>query len=60
MPTTQTSTDCRDETGITVGLIDAIITLARLLKDRDLSAVEVREALADLQTDEDVKYLLEV
>lgn len=49
-----TSTDCRTELGITVGLIDGLITLARVLAGRDLSAPEVREALADLRTDEDI------
>ena len=51
------STDCRDEIGITVGLIDSMITLARILRTRDLSSVEVQEALKDLMADEDIHHL---
>lgn len=50
--------DCRSTDGITVGLIDAIITTSRVLRDRPLSGVSVREALADLAGDEDVAHLL--
>lgn len=53
-----TNTDCRTEAGITVGLVDAIITAARVLVARDLSPSAVREALADLRQDEDVAALL--
>lgn len=53
------STDCRTELGITVGAIDAIISLARLLRHRDLDSYEVREALMDLKHDEDLRYILE-
>jgi len=49
-----TTTDCRGETGITVGLVDAIITMSRLLMQRDLSAPEIQEALKDLRQDEDL------
>jgi len=51
-------TDCRAEEGITVGLIDAIIAIARIASKRDLRPKVVREALADLQDDEDVAFLL--
>jgi len=54
---TKIATDCRNETGITVGLIDAIITLCRILKDRDLSPAEVQESLRDLAADEDFTFL---
>lgn len=47
-------TDCRDETGITVGLVDTLITVYRILKHRDLSSAEVLETLKDLRQDEDV------
>lgn len=50
--------DCRSAEGITVGGIDAIITLARLLADRPLVGTHVRDALADFATDEDVARLL--
>lgn len=49
----ETSTDCRTEEGVTVGLIDAIITLFRLLRKRDLSGPAAMEALEDLAQDED-------
>ena len=52
------STDCRSEVGITVGLIDTIITASRVLKERDLSDSEVQEALKDLREDWDMKSLL--
>jgi len=51
---THTYTDCRSETGITVGLIDGIIAIARVLSKRDHSSPEVIQALKDLRTDEDV------
>jgi hypothetical protein len=50
--------DCRSSEGVTVGLIDGIITAARVLRDRDLSHPAVREALADLREDEDVAHLV--
>lgn len=53
-----TSTDCRSEVGVTVGLIDTIITVSRVLIKRDLSSVEVREALKDLHLDEDVRRIV--
>lgn len=53
-------TDCRSEEGITVGLVDALITLLRILRHRDLSPEAVQEALADLAADEDLLYLIEV
>lgn len=48
-----THTDCRDEVGITVGLIDGVISIMRILVTRDLSDPEVKEALQDLRDDED-------
>lgn len=55
-----TLTDCRSPVGVTVGLIDAIISMARVLRDRDLNAPEIQEALKDLQSDNDVLALLTV
>lgn len=55
---TVTATDCRTDVGVTVGLIDTIITAARVLRDRDLDHDAVREALADLRADEDVAAVL--
>ena len=51
-------TDCRTEDGITIGLIDSIITIARVLRVRNLSSVEIQEALEDMINDEDLAYLL--
>lgn len=55
----ETFTDCRSESGITVGLIDTIITAARVLRDRDMSSEEVTEALKDLASDEDVARIIQ-
>jgi hypothetical protein len=55
---TDDGADCRSEVGVTVGLIDAVITMARVLTLRDLNSVAAREALADLRDDEDVAALL--
>lgn len=54
----ETTTDCRDEVGITVSLVDALIAIARVLAKRDLGAREVQEALEDLRQDEDIRKLL--
>ena len=51
-------TDCREQDGITIGLIDSIITISRILRDRDLTSPDVLEALNDLGQDEDVMHLL--
>jgi len=51
------TTDCRTEDGITVGIVDAFITLLRLFQCRDLSSDAVKEALKDLSSDEDYLYL---
>lgn len=53
-----TETDCRDEVGITVGLVDSIITSARVLRNRDVSPDDVKEALKDLASDEDLAWLI--
>lgn len=50
--------DCRSEEGVTTGLIDAVISIARVLARRDFTPPAVREALADLRADEDVAALL--
>lgn len=47
-------TDCRSEEGITVGLIDALISICRILAKRDLTTPQAGEALLDLRQDEDV------
>lgn len=50
--------DCRSESGITIGLIDGMIAIARVLAKRDLSQPGIAEALQDLQADEDIAFLL--
>lgn len=53
-------TDCRSEVGITVGLIDGLIAIGRILRQRELSHPEVAEALKDLAGDEDIDFLLAI
>jgi len=53
-----TSTDCRTEEGVTVGLIDAVITLARVLRGQNFHTLAIHEALKDMRGDEDVRWLL--
>ncbi len=56
---TAVTTDCRSEEGVTVGLIDAIIAIVRVLAKRDLSGdTAVSEALKDLRSDQDLKSIL--
>ena len=50
-------TDCREEIGITVGIIDGLIAQIRVLRDRDLESPEVQEAFMDLADDEDFAWL---
>lgn len=54
-----TETDCREEDGITVGLIDSLISIARVLVKRDFKSESVQEALKDLRSDKDVAKILE-
>lgn len=49
--------DCRSEEGITVGLIDALIAIHRVLALRNLSTWHVQEALADLLEDFDFQTI---
>ncbi len=53
------TTDCREEEGITVGLIDAIISIARILAKRDFTHPAVQEALKDLADDEDMARIMQ-
>lgn len=46
---------CRSEEGVTVGLVDAIIGILRVLAPRDLSPKHVQEALEDLFDDPDLR-----
>lgn len=49
--------DCRSEDGITIGLIDAMITIARIAAKRDLKSKAVQEALLDFYNDDDMLKL---
>ena len=53
------NTDCREEIGITVGLIDSLIDIARVLKPRLTNKNKnIKDALKDLRSDEDIKFIL--
>ncbi len=52
--------DCRSEDGITVGLIDAIITMSRLLIGRNWDSYAVIEAFKDLHSDSAVGEVMKV
>ena len=53
------SLDCRSEEGVTVGLIDALISIGRILSKRDLAtSYHVKEALKDFLLDADMKLIL--
>jgi len=58
MNTNNEVVDCRSTEGTTVGLIDALISVARVLAPRDLRTPAVLEALKDLADDEDIKQVL--
>ena len=55
-------TDSKTKHGITVGLIDSIITIAAVLAKRgdlyDQDSPAVREAMKDLKSDDNVSWLL--
>lgn len=53
-----TETNCRSEEGVTVGLIDAIISISRILANRNLSSKVVTEALKDLREDGDLNLIV--
>lgn len=58
MAATKEPIDCRSELGVTIGLIDGLISICRVLARRDLTDPEVTEALADLRQDEDLAAVL--
>ena len=51
-------TDFKSDIGITVGLIDSMIYISRVLKNRLCNQYEVVEALKDLQQDSDMQHIL--
>lgn len=50
--------ECKSETGITVSLVDGILTMSSLLSTRNLNSPEVKEAIKDLKEDPDLGKLL--
>lgn len=58
MATVDTATDCRSDEGVTVGLLDSVITLARVLRRRPIASEAEWAALTDLRADEDVSWLV--
>lgn len=53
-------TDCRTEEGITVGLIDSLITIGRILVNRECFHESVQQALKDFRADDDMKRLMDI
>ncbi len=59
----ESKTDCRTKEGIIVGLIDSMITIARVLKGykidlHDQESKAIAEAMKDLRMDDDVNWLV--
>lgn len=57
-----TYTDCRSEEGVTVGLIDAIISISRILAERIRNFPmerSVEDAMCDLLADEDMSFVMQ-
>lgn len=52
-------TDCRSEEGITIGLVDSLISICRILAKRDLEGFNVGQALCDLVSDEDFNFVID-
>lgn len=52
-------TDCQTETGITVGLIDTLLTVSNVLSRRDCTTPEAQAALRDLQSNAQLRALLQ-
>lgn len=58
---TESHTDCRTDNGVAVGLLDGIISQVRVLRKHyewELASSEARAALADMASDEDIRWLL--
>lgn len=54
--------DCRSEEGITIGLIDSLIAISRVLRPRlrvrEDWTPEIINAMMDLMGDEDIRFLV--
>lgn len=55
----QKITEFSSEDGITIGLVDSILTCAKVLRNRNLNQPEVIEALKDLYSDKSLRCLLD-
>lgn len=52
-------TECGTHEGLTVGLIDAIITISKVLHKQDLiNSLEIDDALSDLRSTKEIKNLM--
>lgn len=52
------TTDCRSAEGITVGLIDGMIAMARIIESRSKDSHAVRQALEDFGSDGSIHSML--
>jgi hypothetical protein len=57
-PKQEKTISCRSEEGVTIGLIDSIISISRVLSKRKFNTKQIKEALADLRCDEDLQNIL--
>lgn len=60
MKSEEVHTDCRTREGRNIGLMDAVIMIARVLAEENLESENCRSALRDLRNDEDVRKLLSI
>ena len=50
--------ECNSYDGVTIGLIDGIISICSILVNRDTSSTDVKEALKDLRSNIDVIQII--
>lgn len=53
-------TECNSPDGITIGLIDGIISMSRVLEDRDWSSDEVQSAIKDIRATDAMHRLMDI
>lgn len=53
-------TECKSETGITIGLMDGLLAIAQVLVKRDWSSPEIQEVLQDLRQDDNLKKIMDI
>jgi hypothetical protein len=59
-PIIKNAIDCRSTEGVTIGLIDSIMTAVHVLDARDLGGPNIKEALKDLASDNGLKRLIAI